>query len=88
MGLMKTYAIHLANRLPALPGLPAKTSPMTAKPKTHLTWADFDPCAPAGIRWAYYRSKAEQRANRPDLPAIRVRIIPLSKPAAKKGGAA
>jgi hypothetical protein len=48
-----------------------------AKPKTHFAWADFDPCAPADIRWAYYRNRAEQRENRADLKPIRVVITPI-----------
>jgi len=38
-------------------------------------WADFDPDAPGSKRWAFYRTKADQRSNRPDLPPIRVRVV-------------
>lgn len=26
------------------------------------------------VRWAFYRSKADQRGNRPDLAAIKLRV--------------
>ena len=37
-------------------------------------WADCDPDAPASIRWAFYPSRIDQRGNRPDLKAIKLRI--------------
>lgn len=37
-------------------------------------WADCDPDAPMSVRWAFYRSKADQRGNRPDLEAIKLRV--------------
>lgn len=37
-------------------------------------WADCDPSAPTSVRWAFYRSKADQRGNRPDLSPIRLRV--------------
>ena len=37
-------------------------------------WADWDPTAPANIAWAFYRTKAEQRSNRPDLRPIRLEV--------------
>lgn len=37
-------------------------------------WADYDPTARRALRWVFYRTKSEQRANRPDLRPIRFRI--------------
>ena len=37
-------------------------------------WADCDPSAAPSVRWAFYRSKADQRGNRPDLQPIRLRV--------------
>lgn len=51
----------------------AKTKP----PK--YVWADCDPKAPRSIRWAFYRSLSDQRGNRPDLKAIKLRIVPNDK---------
>lgn len=38
-------------------------------------WADCDPAAPKPIRWAFYRTKSDQRGNRPDLDPIRLRVV-------------
>jgi hypothetical protein len=38
-------------------------------------WADYDPTAPRSEKWAFYATKSEQRANRPDLAPIRMTAI-------------
>lgn len=50
----------------------AKKPKKVTPPK--FVWADCDPEASPSIRWAFYRSKAEQRGNRPDLKPIRFKI--------------
>lgn len=40
-------------------------------------WADYVDTARKTNRVAVYATRAEQRANRPDLPAVRVRVIPV-----------
>lgn len=37
-------------------------------------YADYDPIAPRAVRWSFYNTKSEQRSNRPDLKAIKVRL--------------
>lgn len=37
-----------------------------------IVWADYDPAAPRGSKWAFYTTKAEQRSNRPDLKPIKL----------------
>jgi hypothetical protein len=37
-------------------------------------WADCDLKAPPSIRWAFYRSKADQHGNRPDLKVIKLHV--------------
>ena len=37
-------------------------------------WADYDQSAERSVRWAFYRTKAEQRGNRPDLNPIKLRV--------------
>ena len=45
------------------------------KPKLpNIIWADFDPEYPPNLRWSFYRSKSEQRSNRPDLEPIKLRV--------------
>lgn len=39
-------------------------------------WADYDPEYPRDVRWSFYRTRSEQRGNRPDLKAIKMRIVP------------
>jgi hypothetical protein len=49
-----------------------------AKPTPRLPkriWADCDPDQPASNRWAFYRTKADQRSNRPDLKPIPLRVV-------------
>jgi len=41
-------------------------------------WADYDP-SDKRTPVAIYSTKTEQRMNRPDLPAIRVLVVPLDK---------
>jgi hypothetical protein len=38
-------------------------------------WADFDPHAERGARWAFYNTKKEQRGIRPDLKPIKLQVI-------------
>jgi len=45
-------------------------------------WADYDPKARRALRWAFYCTKAEQRANRPDLRPIRFCIQPNTQSSA------
>lgn len=42
-------------------------------------WADHDPEYPPHLRWSFYRSKADQRSNRPDLEAIELRVTRVRK---------
>lgn len=37
-------------------------------------WSDYDPMCSKGNRWAYYQTWEDQRANRPDLKPIRLRV--------------
>ena len=37
-------------------------------------WADYDPDYQPNLRWSFYRTKDEQRGNRPDLKPIRLRV--------------
>lgn len=46
----------------------------TPKPPKHI-WADYDASYPKDSRWTFYRAKADQRANRPDLKPIKFRLI-------------
>lgn len=46
---------------------------LASRPPQYI-WADCDPDAPMSVRWAFYRSKADQRGNRPDLKAIKLRV--------------
>jgi len=56
----------------------------TPRPLAYL-WADYDPHAVRGSKWATYPTKADQRACRPDLQPVRVCLI--TAPKRKKGGA-
>lgn len=48
---------------------------MSKQPKLpKQIWADFDPSYEPHLRWSFYRSKADQRGNRPDLKPIRLRV--------------
>lgn len=38
-------------------------------------WADFDPHAERDARWAFYRTKKDQRGNRPDLKPIKLQVV-------------
>jgi len=38
-------------------------------------WADYDPTYPASGRWSFYRAKADQRSNRPDLKPICLKVV-------------
>jgi hypothetical protein len=52
----------------------------SAKPKLpKYIWADYDPEYPRDVRWSFYRTLSEQRGNRPDLKAIKLRIVPNDK---------
>lgn len=44
-----------------------------AQPPEYI-WADYDPYVPKSSRWAFYRSKADQRSNIPDLKPIKLRV--------------
>lgn len=46
----------------------------TSRKLPRFIWADFDPHAERSVRWVFYRTKAEQRDNRPDLQPIKLRI--------------
>lgn len=48
-------------------------------------WADFDPDYPPSARWCVYRTKADQRSNRPDLKPIRLRVLPIGDSADQRG---
>lgn len=52
-----------------------KTKKRNLTPPKYV-WADCDPDAPRDVRWALYRTLADQRSNRPDLKAIKLRIVP------------
>ena len=54
---------------------------MKRKPFPRLMWADYD-ASDKRTPVAIYATKAEQRANRPDLQPVRVRIsrVPVSSP--------
>lgn len=58
-----------------------KANTPTRRPK--YVWADCDDTASPDQRWAFYRSKADQRANRPDLPPVRLCIAMADDIAAK-----
>lgn len=45
-------------------------------PQLRVVWADYDPAAPRGDKWALYTTPADQRSNRPDLQPIRLRVSP------------
>lgn len=47
---------------------------MNSKLFPRFMWADFDPLAHRSERVVIYSTKADQRANRPDLKPIRVRV--------------
>ncbi len=49
-------------------------SAKTPKPPRHV-WADYDPGFPPGDRWAFYKSKADQRSNRPELKPIKLVVV-------------
>jgi hypothetical protein len=52
----------------------------STKPKLpKYIWADYDPEYPRDVRWSFYRTRSEQRGNRPDLKAIKLRIVPNAK---------
>lgn len=38
-------------------------------------WADYDPTAGRGNKWAFYATKDEQRGNRPDLSARKLAVL-------------
>ena len=40
--------------------------------RTIILWADYDRKAKGRNKWAFYTTKAEQRANRPDLKPIKL----------------
>lgn len=42
-----------------------------------LLWADYDPHAQRGQKWATYATRADQRSQRPDLKPIRVALVPV-----------
>lgn len=44
------------------------------KPPRYI-WADCDPDAPRGSRWAFYNTLEDQRSNRPDLKPIKLRVV-------------
>jgi hypothetical protein len=46
-------------------------------------WADYDREAPRCVAWAFYRTREDQRANRPDLQPIKL-AVSLTKPSAKR----
>lgn len=48
------------------------------KPPRYI-WADCDPSQPRETRWAFYNSRADQRANLPDLKPIRLRVMPANR---------
>jgi hypothetical protein len=56
-----------------------KKSPVPPLPFPRLMWADFDPSyTRPDARVVLYSTKAEQRANRPDLRPIRVAVIDVT----------
>jgi hypothetical protein len=64
--------IHL-RRLGKMPGFTESLS-RAALPK--FIWADYDKSAERSVRWSFYRTRAEQRGNRPDLKPIKLRVSP------------
>jgi hypothetical protein len=62
------------------------TAMKSAKPKLpKYIWADYDPEYPRDVRWSFYRTRSEQRGNRPDFKAIKLRIV-LNDEAERSGG--
>lgn len=47
-------------------------STMTKPPR--YIWADYDPEVRPAYRWVFYTFKADQRASRPDLKPIRMKV--------------
>lgn len=73
----KLWNTRAGGRSPATSKTPEPSTLASANGSASLPkhiWADCDPDAPAHIRWAFYRSKADQRGNRPDLKAIKLRV--------------
>lgn len=51
-----------------------KSKTRRPKPPAYV-WADYDPTMLGTARWAFYNTRADQRANRPDLEPIRLRVV-------------
>ena len=66
---MKSKRTHKRKR----PGQFAEAHGSASRPPQYV-WADCDPAMPRSARWAFYTSKADQRGNRPDLKAIKLRV--------------